>query len=46
MRAVVASYLELPYEWTPEISGLSDAATFWSRLESLAAAARLHDGDV
>jgi hypothetical protein len=30
MRAVVASYLEIPYEWTPEISGLSDAATFWS----------------
>lgn len=30
MRAVVASYLGIPYEWTPEISGLTDAATFWS----------------
>lgn len=30
MRAVVATYLDLPYEATPEISGLADAATFWS----------------
>lgn len=30
MRAVVASYLKLPYETTPEISGLADSATFWS----------------
>ncbi|HEX4363492.1 MAG TPA: hypothetical protein VHZ75_03015 [Solirubrobacteraceae bacterium] len=30
MRAVVASYLGLSYESTPEISGLADAATFWS----------------
>jgi hypothetical protein len=30
MRAVVASYLRVPYESTPEISGLADAATFWS----------------
>ena len=30
MRAVVASYLALPYEATPRISGLADAATFWS----------------
>jgi hypothetical protein len=30
MRAVVASYLRVRYEVTPEISGLSDAATFWS----------------
>jgi hypothetical protein len=30
MRAVVASYLRVPYESTPDISGLADAATFWS----------------
>lgn len=30
MRAVVASYLEVPYESTPQISGLADSATFWS----------------
>jgi hypothetical protein len=30
MRAVVASYLGVPYEATPEISGLADSATFWS----------------
>lgn len=30
MRAVVATYLGVPYEATPDISGLSDAATFWS----------------
>jgi hypothetical protein len=30
MRAVIASYLQVPYESTPEISGLADAATFWS----------------
>jgi hypothetical protein len=30
MRAVVASYLSVPYEATPEISGLKDSATFWS----------------
>jgi hypothetical protein len=30
MRAVVATYLGLPYEATPEISGLADSATFWS----------------
>lgn len=30
MRAVVASYLGLPYEATPAISGLKDSATFWS----------------
>lgn len=29
MRAVVATYLGLPYELTPAISGLADAATFW-----------------
>ncbi len=30
MRAVVASYLQVPYETTPDISGLADSATFWS----------------
>jgi hypothetical protein len=30
MRAVVASYLRIPYDATPQISGLADAATFWS----------------
>jgi hypothetical protein len=30
MRAVVASYLSVPYEATPEISGLANSATFWS----------------
>lgn len=30
MRAVIATYLELRYEQTPDISGLADAATFWS----------------
>lgn len=30
MRAVVASYLHVPYETTPDISGLADSATFWS----------------
>lgn len=30
MRAVVATYLGMPYEATPEVSGLTDAATFWS----------------
>lgn len=30
MRAVVATYLGVPYEATPEISGLAGAATFWA----------------
>jgi len=30
MRAVVATHLGLPYEATPEISGLAGSATFWS----------------
>ncbi len=30
MRAVVASYLRVPYEATPDVSGLADSATFWS----------------
>jgi hypothetical protein len=30
MRAVVASYLRVPYESTPAISGRADSATFWS----------------
>ncbi|MGH2941191.1 MAG: hypothetical protein ACRDLN_00230 [Solirubrobacteraceae bacterium] len=30
MRAVVATYLGVPYEATPQISGLADAATFWA----------------
>lgn len=30
MRAVIATYLGLPYEATPAISGLADAATFWA----------------
>ena len=30
MRAVIATYLGVPYEATPAISGLSDSATFWS----------------
>lgn len=29
MRAVIASYLGLPYESTPAISGLANSATFW-----------------
>lgn len=30
MRAVIATYLGLPYEATPRISGRADSATFWS----------------
>lgn len=31
MRAVMATYLGVPYDRTPAISGLADAATFWAR---------------
>jgi len=30
MRGAIATYLGLPYELTPDISGLDDATTFWS----------------